>query len=1052
MCVRDARAAEARTVATKASSGTELQAELALLRRRVAELKATEAEHAAALTSLGQAEMKLRTLLEQLPAVVYMDEAGRPDVCAFVSPQIEALLGFTAEEWRGDNSLWVKQLHPQDRERVLAIVDRWHQSAEPFSVEYRYLARDGRVVWVHDKGTVSRDADGKPLLFVGVLTDISERKQAESEVRSLARFPDEDPGPVLRLARDGAVMYANEPAQSLLAAYASGVQQAAPAAWRDLLAQVIASGTAREMGIERAGRTYSLLFRPVADAGYVNVYGSDISDRQRAEDALRQSEARYRAVVEDQIEMVMRYRPEDDVVTFANDAYCRFAGVEREELIGRPYYASIPPEDLERSRAPYSSYTPQDLISTNEHRVIMPSGEVRWQQWTDRAFFGKDGSLTEIQAVGRDITEHKRAEEALRESEERFRSIFEASPIGIEIFDRHGLFVAANQADVEMYGMPSASSLKGFSLLQSANLPPGVCEKLLAKQPVRYETICNFDRIRNHHLFETAKVGLDYHDVQITPIVIDNRLRGYLVQIQDISERRRAQEALQDSERRYRLLFEAAPAGIGISDLAGNVLAMNRAMERITGYTLEELKGVGVASRYVVQGERQKLLEILAESGSVREHEVQLRRKDGTIYHALLNIDRIDIEGQAAVLTHQRDITEHKRLEEQFLQAQKMESVGRLAGGVAHDFNNLLTAISGNASFVLDSLQSRDPSYEDIQQVLIAANRASDLTRQLLAFSRRQIIALKVVDLNDLILDLDRMLRRLIGEDIELVAIPDAGLGRVKVDPGQIEQILVNLAVNARDAMPDGGRLLIETSNVTLDENYVRERVGVVAGEYVKLIVSDNGAGMSQEVKDHLFEPFFTTKGAGQGTGLGLATVYGIVKQHGGHISVESELGRGTRVTILLPRVVEKAQMLPVRDGEGYLPTGAETVLVVEDEPSVRYIAARILRRQGYTVLEAANGHAALALAQDLQTPIHLLLTDVVLPRMSGRELAARLKDTRPNVAILFASGYTDDSVLRRGVLAEGMAFLPKPFTAAALTRKVRAVLDERYSGAGSGK
>ncbi len=384
---------------------------------------------------------------------------------------------------------------------------------------------------------------------------------------------------------------------------------------------------------------------------------------------------------------------------------------------------------------------------------------------------------------------------------------------------------------------------------------------------------------------------------------------------------------------------------------------------------------------------------------------------------------------------------EHKRLEAQLLQAQKMETVGRLAGGVAHDFNNLLTVILGYTEIATETITANEEATECLEAVTQAANRAANLTRQLLAFARQQVIEPKVINLNDLILDLEKMLRRLIGEDIELMTLPFPELGLVKADPGQIEQVLVNLAVNARDAMPEGGKLTIETANVRLDEEYARQHMEVIPGEYILLAVSDTGCGMEENVQAHIFEPFFTTKELGKGTGLGLATCYGIVKQSGGSIWVYSELEHGTTFKIHLPRVAKEADASP-REIVGVLPHGTETILLVEDELLVRSIAVQALHTQKYNVLEAENGIEALRVAGEYGGEIHLLVTDVVMPQMGGRVLAEQIRTSHPTIKVLFTSGYTDNAILYHDVLDPGIAFLQKPFTPGALARKVREILD----------
>jgi nitrogen-specific signal transduction histidine kinase/ActR/RegA family two-component response regulator len=393
--------------------------------------------------------------------------------------------------------------------------------------------------------------------------------------------------------------------------------------------------------------------------------------------------------------------------------------------------------------------------------------------------------------------------------------------------------------------------------------------------------------------------------------------------------------------------------------------------------------------------------------------------------------------------TFVRDVTDQRRLQQQVLQSQKMEAVGRLAGGIAHDFNNLLTVITSYSDLVLEDLPPGDAKRDDLEQVQKAADGAAALTRQLLAFSRQQVVEPRVVSLNTVVEGLHKILRRVIGEDVELATTLAPNLGNVRADVGQLEQVLMNLAVNARDAMPTGGRLTVETANVEHDPDYARDREAAAVRRFVMLAVSDTGCGMDEATKARIFEPFFTTKEPGKGTGLGLATVYGIVKQAGGFIWVYSEPGRGTSFKIYVPEVDAPADRTTAAAGAP-VPRGTETVLLVEDAAAVRAVAKQVLERQGYTVLEAPDGEAALRLAQRHRGPIHLLLTDVVMPRVSGREVAEQLTRVRPDVKVLYASGYTDDSVVRHGILESGTAYLQKPFSPDSLARKVRDVLDAR--------
>jgi two-component system cell cycle sensor histidine kinase/response regulator CckA len=401
-----------------------------------------------------------------------------------------------------------------------------------------------------------------------------------------------------------------------------------------------------------------------------------------------------------------------------------------------------------------------------------------------------------------------------------------------------------------------------------------------------------------------------------------------------------------------------------------------------------------------------------------------------------------DKDGNKQIVGVLRDITEYKRLESQFLQAQKMEAIGILAGGVAHDFNNLLTVINGYAELLGNSLSSDKSRLRELEQIRMAGQRAASLVSQLLAFSRKQIFHSKMVNLNDILDETSKMLRRLIGEDIELAVITHPGLGSVYADPGQIQQIIMNLAVNARDAMPQGGKLTIETAHVNIDAEYVRRHPMVEKGTYIMLAISDNGTGMDAETQTHLFEPFYTTKETGKGTGLGLSTVYGIVKQSNGYVWVYSEPGTGTTFKIYFPRAEGEVAKL-ADEGKSELGlSGVETVLIAEDEPSVRTLTVRILLARGYKILEASNGREALDIAREYDGDIHLVITDVVMPGMGGSELVAQLEMVRPGIKALFVSGYTDNAIVHHGILDSNVAFLQKPFTVESLACKVREVID----------
>ena len=510
---------------------------------------------------------------------------------------------------------------------------------------------------------------------------------------------------------------------------------------------------------------------------------------------------------------------------------------------------------------------------------------------------------------------------------------------------------------------------------------------------------------------------------------------------------RAAQEGLRRSESNFRSLVTHAPYGICRCDARGHLVEVNPALVQSLGYeAASDLIGRNLSTLYANGQDWFALADYLRTHAEFHELTAEWTRKDGTATAMRLSGRAISDESNNVTFEiYTEDVTERRALEQQLRQSQKMEAIGRLAGGIAHDFNNLLMVISGYSEFLLDRLGPDPELRGPAQEISSASERATSLTRQLLAFSRKQMLTPKVIDLNGVVTESLKMLTRLIGEDIDLVMIPASELGPVKADPGQIEQVIMNLAVNARDAMPHGGRLTIETANVTLDEAYARMHAPVQPGDYTMLAITDTGVGMDNETQSRIFEPFFTTKGM-KGTGLGLSTVYGIVKQSGGYIWVYSELGKGTSFKIYLPHVTtDEAGMVeqPVVTSATPTETPRETILVVEDELNLRRLTRQFLDNQGYTVLEAADGAAAVQICVAHQGTIHLLLTDVIMPGMNGRELAQRVSEIRPNMKVLYMSGYTENAIGQNGTLDAGIKLLQKPFTLHALKATVREVLDQ---------
>ena len=541
------------------------------------------------------------------------------------------------------------------------------------------------------------------------------------------------------------------------------------------------------------------------------------------------------------------------------------------------------------------------------------------------------------------------------------------------------------------------------------------------------------------------ETAVEYMKAGAADYILKGRLTRLGPAVRGALERERMKRQLREREEYFKSLIEQAMDIIAVLDADGAVRYASPSVLPLLGYGAEELVGqhildlvhpddVGPALRMFAEG--------VATGQGDRLLGLQVRHKDGT-YRSLEAIGRylLDDPVVRGVVINARDVTERRSLERQLLQAQKMEAVGRLAGGIAHDFNNILTAIFGYADLLTEEFPAGSPARQDLEEIRKAATRASALTRQLLAFSRQQVLAPMVLSVNDLVDDVDKMLRRLVGEDVELRLNLARDAGNVRADSGQLQQVIMNLVVNARDAMPTGGKLVIETADAELTEQYAEMHQAVIPGRYVMLAVSDTGVGMDAQTKARIFEPFFTTKEKGKGTGLGLSTVYGIVKQSGGYVWVYSEPGHGTTFKLYLPRVDAPAEpQAPPRETATL--TGTETILLAEDDEILRPLTKGLLTKLGYTVLDAKSAEQALAVAGARQGPIHLLVADVVMPGASGRELARRLAQSRPETRVLYVSGYTDDAIVHHGMLDPGLKFLQKPFTPAALARKVREVLD----------
>jgi two-component system, cell cycle sensor histidine kinase and response regulator CckA len=739
----------------------------------------------------------------------------------------------------------------------------------------------------------------------------------------------------------------------------------------------------------------------------------------RTEHQLAESEARLAAIIESADDAVI-IAEADLRVSLFNPAAERMFGCPSAEAIGRDLDEFLPPGD-----------TP---VAARARGVRADGTEFPVEASASRTSVGGRGFFT---LLVRDVTERRRAEDALRQSERRFRAVFDQAAMGISLTAANGRVLAAN---------PGFCRLIGYAPEEV----PGLNDLELTHPA---------DRDREApHLAAVAEGDLDAYAVEKRYVRKSGRavwanltasvVRApagpveYVVRIvEDVTDRRRAEERLREQAD----LLDRARDAILVVDLQGAVRYWNRGAQQLYGWSLAEVEGTSLTTLLspTDAGPRDAALQAVRAAEEWNGELPHVTRAGRTlIVQSHWTLVRDEAGRPAAVLQIDTDVTDRRRLEDQLRQAQKMEAIGVLAGGVAHDFNNLLTVIQGYGEMLM---QNPDLSADDrdlATEIHRAGDQAASLTRQLLAFSRKQVLAPRVLDVNALVRETEKMLRRLIGEDIEIVTTLDPSLGPVRADPGQLEQVVMNLAVNARDAMPRGGTLRIETRNTDVSPAYAQAHAGLTAGRYILLTVADTGVGMDDTTRARIFEPFFTTKGPGKGTGLGLATVHGIVRQSGGHLEVTSEVGKGTTFLVYLPRLADRAAPPDAGGPSAGVPRGTETVLLADDDPGVRGLARMALEAYGYTVLEAADGEAAYRAGAGHAGPVDLLVTDVVMPKMSGREVADRLVETRPGMKVLYISGYTDDAVVRNGVFQSTVAFLQKPFTPTSLGRKVREVLD----------
>jgi two-component system cell cycle sensor histidine kinase/response regulator CckA len=916
------------------------------------------------------------------------------------SPEVYRIVGVA--DFDGTFEAWTRLVHPDDLPGMQVRFNEAVERRMPFTGEFRIVRPCGDLRWLANVAQVECDTSGRPVCVVGTVQDITARKRSEWALTAYNQ--------ILELIAAGADLH------GILNEVVGLVEEQLPGSLCSVLIVDKAAGRLRFGAGRSLPAEYNRLVDGVPIAAKAGSCGTaafrkaTVTVTDIATDPLWDD---YRALA---LRHGLRSCVSVPILSSGN-----VPGFEKGEVIGT--FALYNRTSGDFDRLTYAILTgAEELVRRAVQSGTGLGGDL------------ESASIIEAAHLAGVAIERDHAGYAIRESEERFRAVFDSAPSAIYVKDLDGRHLFVNRATADLFGVPAAEWIEKRS---RELLPPHIadlCEAsdravLATREPVEERHTARLPDGREATVLATHIL---LRDAGGTPYGICGILR-------DIT-------ALVAAQREFERLWVHAPEPLCVAGFDGHFKRVNPAWSRLLGWSAEELTARPWVD-LVHPDDLTRTLDACRDLGAGRSvHRFVNRYRCKSGEYRWFSWESIPLPDERVMFGFVRDVTEERRLEEQFRQSQKMEAIGQLASGVAHDFNNLLTVINGYTEMLLAAMPAADQNRDQMTQVLEAGQRATELTSQLLAFSRKAIVEPKVLDVNHVVESSARMLRRLIGEDVRL----DTSLAHVppiKIDPGQLEQVFMNLAVNARDAMPGGGRLLIATEVVDHTDVLPTASGEVGPGRYVRVSVTDTGAGMPPEVLTRIFEPFFTTKGPGRGTGLGLATVYGIVRQAGGAITVESEPRRGTTFRILLP-VVKEAATGPKSAVITVAPRGTETVLIAEDEDGVRDVAAAMLAMQGYQVLVAETGADAVRIASDHPDPIHVLLTDVVMPDLGGRALAEAVRSLRPGIRVLYMSGYTDDAVIRSGVEAARDRFIQKPFTPLSLARRVREVLDAPRGGA----
>jgi PAS domain S-box-containing protein len=999
-------------------------------------------------------------------------------IVKYASPAAKTITGYAPEEFMADPGLLERIIYPEDKTLVSNEFDLGSSRTHENSIEFRILHKDGGVRWLSHRCRPVFDEEGTMLGRVSANSDITAgrktRNALEEKDRLLMSVIDGIQDPLHVIDRDFRVVLTNRKLlemRNIRQEDAVGKRCFEVYQDRSTPCEQCAAMETFETG--SSGAHIHTLPLPDGTFRHLEVYAfplvaqngattqvieitHDITNREHA----MRNIVKLAAIIEQATEAVA-ITDTDGILEYVNPAFEKITGYSREETVGQN------PRVLKSGDLPPGFYRGiWETIkggSTWKGAFInrRKNGEAYYEDAVIFPIRNDAGEIMNYVKISHDVTDLKNAENIRLAHEERLRTLINSTPDVICFKDGEGRWLEANDADLKLFQL-EAVNYRGKTDIELAEYSPYYRDAFGTCRASDETTWLNGEISRDVETIFRPDGSKRVYDIIKAPLFEpDGSRKGLVVLGRDITETKNAEEALRESEKRYRRIFTESQEVIFVSSGEGRYIDMNPAGLKLFGYaSLEELKKIDIACDvYKDPADRIRMMRKVTEQGYVKDYELVLKTKTGDELNVLLSSTLHRDARTGSVLYHGviHDVTENKKLENQLVQSQKMEAIGTLAGGVAHDFNNLLTVINGYAEMAMLRIDDKDRLRHYISSIQQAGLKARNLAGQLLAFSRKQACQPEILDINEVILSLNKMVRRLLGEDIDIRTVLPDNLPKIKADNTQLEQIFVNLLVNARDALhatKQNGfnkKITIETGRLALDARYVEKHPGSRAGLHVFFSVSDNGAGMAKEIQQRIFEPFFTTKEKHKGTGLGLSTVYGIVKQNGGSIYVYSEPDRGTTFKILWPTTEETREG---NDGQEKgeddpLPHGSERVLVVEDEQQVRDYVCELLTALGYDVHEAENGRIALDILQSGETSFDLIITDVIMPEMGGRELIEKTSKLFPDMKVVFASGYEDNHIIHDGMLDEAINFLPKPYVSAQLAATIRRALDGNRAGTG---